>query len=31
VRHVPDPGHAATYTAMLAERLALYPALRRVA
>jgi xylulokinase len=31
VRHVPDPGRAATYTAMLAERLALYPALRRVA
>jgi len=31
VRHTPDPGRGAVYTAMLAERLALYPALRRVA
>ena len=31
VRHAPDPERGAMYTAMLAERLALYPALRRVA
>ena len=31
VRHVPDPARHEMYTAMLAERLTLYPALRRVA
>lgn len=31
VRHTPDPERGAMYTAMLAERLTLYPALRRVA
>jgi len=31
VRHVPDPARHEMYTTMLAERLTLYPALRRVA